>query len=328
MKLTFWGVRGSLSSGERPDEELVRLKNLLTRYEQLRSSSTEAASDQFIDNFLKNNKDLFSLYGSHTICLEVATAKHNIFIDGGSGMLRLASKLLQGPCGQGKGEINIFFTHFHWDHIVGLPFFTPFYIKGNKINLYAVQPELEDIIKLVFTKPMFPVPFDVLPSTIKFHTLKPREKFRVGDIELCPYALDHPDPCWGYKITDGKGTFSHCVDTSATRVSDKSLGPDLPLYQNTDLMIFDAQYSFEEQLEKLDWGHSSANIGIDIGLKRKIPRIVFIHHDPLARPNKIRELEQLAMKYYNLQLKSLKKQGREVHEIDITFGHEGLIVEV
>ena len=85
-----------------------------------------------------------------------------MIIDCGSGMLRLANEFLNGPCGKGQGEVHIFLTHFHWDHDKGYTFFTPIYIKNNIINLYAVQTDLEKIIKLIFTPPMFPVPFDFL----------------------------------------------------------------------------------------------------------------------------------------------------------------------
>ena len=113
MTLSFWGVRGSLTSGARPDEELIRLTKLLHRYEDQRKKDPKTHHDKFVESFLKSNKDLFSLYGSHTICLEVATEKNNIIIDGGSGMLRLASKLRTRTNVAEDERSKYFLYHFH-----------------------------------------------------------------------------------------------------------------------------------------------------------------------------------------------------------------------
>jgi len=77
--------------------------------------------------------------------------------------------LMKTSCGQGKGEVHLFFTHFHWDHLIGLPFFTPIFIPGNQIHVYSVQPELQDVFKVLFKKPYFPVPLEALGSKIHYH---------------------------------------------------------------------------------------------------------------------------------------------------------------
>ena len=187
-------------------------------------------------------------FGGNTPCVEVAYGGDRVIIDAGSGIRGLSDSLSANA----ESSQTVLFTHFHWDHLIGLPFFVPIFIPGNEINVYSVQPEMEKIFRHIFQKPFFPVPYERLGATINYHQLEPREAKQFEDIQVTPYRLDHPDPCWGYKFEkDGKAV-SYCVDTECTRASRTDMGPDLPLYQDVDLMIFDAQYTFSEAMEKND----------------------------------------------------------------------------
>ncbi len=235
---------------------------------------------------------------------------------------------MTGPCGRGQGELHIFFTHFHWDHLIGLLFFTPIFIPGNKIHVYAVQPELHDIFRVLFRKPFFPVQLEQLGATIEYHQLEPRQPFQLGDITVTPYQLDHPDPCWGYKCEAGGKSFSHCVDTECIRTSREDLGPDLPLYQNIDLMIIDAQYTVMEAFEKINWGHASARKGIDIAMRENIKRVLFMHHDPGASMGKIAAAETQARLYYEHRMETAAGSGRNLHAVEWSFSYEGQTVDL
>ncbi|MCB0386595.1 MAG: MBL fold metallo-hydrolase, partial [Bdellovibrionales bacterium] len=158
--------------------------------------------------------------------------------------------------------------------------------------------------------------------------LEPRQARSFGDLKITPYQLDHPDPCWGFRCESGGKVFSHCVDTEGTRVSQKDLDKDLPLYQNADLVIYDAQYSFLEAAEKIDWGHASGPIGIDIAMREKIKQILFIHHDPSASDEKVQRAEDQTRAYYDSCVRMAKDQGLEVHEFDWCFAAEGMVVEL
>jgi len=324
MTVKLWGIRGSLPTPHTPqqiDEKLLFALEEFIRFQQGGGTSPQAFIES-IPHFMRGG------YGGHTACIQVTTPKANIIIDGGSGIRRLGEQLVLGPAGLGRGEIHILFTHFHWDHLVGLPFFIPIFIPGNKIHAYAVQDDLAENFKSMFMKPRFPVSFDDLAAKVSFHKLAPREPIEFGDLKVTPYQLDHPDPCWGYRFEHEGKVFSYCVDTECTRMSEKDLGPDLPLYRDVDLMIFDAQYTFIEASEKINWGHSSGPIGIDLALREKVKKVLFIHHDPAASDQKINMAEVQTREYYNSVIRAAKDRHGVVNEVDWSFAREGMVIEV
>ncbi len=329
FKVKLWGVRGSLPSPYSPEYLSSKLEKVLDLF-----FANGYSQKKDIESFLAT-VDLKNLrgFGGNTSCVEVMTAqrladKQILIIDGGSGIRRLGEQLMAGPCGKGQGRVDILMTHFHWDHLIGLPFFTPLFVPGNEIHFYAVQENLEECIRQVFTKPYFPVPFDKLASRSFFHRLEPRVPIDFGDLRVTPYQLDHPDPCWGYRIEKGGKVFSYCVDTEGTRSSRKDLGEDLALYQNVDLMVFDAQYTLFEMVEKIDWGHGSAPIGLDIALREGVKRILFAHHDPAATDEKIAFAEKQTRDYFAAYSENLQKKGLVVPSLSWEFAREGMEIEL
>lgn len=263
-------------------------------------------------------------YGTATTCVELKSARSQIIIDGGSGIRNLSANIMTGTTGRSKGPFHILMTHFHWDHVIGLPFFTPHFIPGTEIHYYAVQSDLEKVIKGIFRQPYFPVPFEALKSKIVFHVLEPRKPFKIDDFTITPYQLDHPDPCWGYKVESGGKTYSHCVDTEGTRVTPEELGADLPLYQGVNLMYFDAQYTLPELAEKANWGHSAAQVGLDIALREKAERILFAHHDPGASAEQVLELKRQTQEYYESRQKFAAINSEALPTVYWDFVHEGM----
>ncbi len=324
MKLKFWGVRGSLPSAPTPEQLTIDFENLIRQF--FKSGYKDATE---IKEFIgQHTIPQIGGFGTATTCVELKSNKVQLIIDGGTGLRHLSDELMKGPAGKGKADIHILMTHFHWDHMLGIPFFAPHFIKGNNIHYYAVQDELEQMVRIKFTKPMFPVSFEMLQAKIHFHKLEPRKTFKIEDLSITPYQLDHPDPCWGFRIENGGKAYAHCVDTEGTRTSAEALGLDLPLYQNANLMFFDAQYTLPELAEKANWGHSAAQLGLDIAFRENIGNVIFAHHDPGADTKQIMNLKTQTHEYYDWKMKTSSANNIILSPVKWRYAYEGLIVDM
>lgn len=336
----FWGVRGSLPAPKSPQMVRELLRETLIDFSASKffaaDPSQGAGAAERVDSYLGSLPPWkYGGFGGDTSCVEVTGGETRLIVDAGSGLRRLGEKLMQdakSDCAQGRAELHLFFTHFHWDHIVGLPFFAPIYKAGNRIHIYAVQPDLERSVRQVFQKPFFPVRFEDLKSEIHFHRLAPRVKRSIRPFSITPYELDHPDPCWGYRIeaetTVGRRSYAHCVDNEATRISSSDLGDDALLYRDADLCFFDAQYTLQEFLEHMNWGHSAAPIGLEIALREGVKNIYFAHHDPAASDSKIADAERQTREFLNVSRMKAEKSGRKLREIEWHFAREGDYLEL
>jgi phosphoribosyl 1,2-cyclic phosphodiesterase len=323
MRLKLWGVRGSLPSPAAPERLRAHLVEVLGEYEARKKDFPALTPERFLDQLPPH---LTGGYGGNTSCGEITYGKDRVLIDGGSGIRNFSDHIMQAEPTQ--TEFHIYLTHFHWDHLIGLPFFVPLYLKGKAVHFYGAHDDLEEAIRILFRKPQFPVPFKVISPQIHVHKVKPREAFEIGGISVTPYQLDHPDPCWGARVEAGGKSIAWCVDTEGTRTTPEELGPDLPLYKNADVMVFDAQYSFSEALEKINWGHSSGPIGIDLALREGVKRVVFMHHDPSASDESIWTGEQQTKSYYSELLRAREKAGFKDSGLDWHFAIEGESIDL
>lgn len=324
MKIKLWGIRGTMPTSPSPHIWASDFRRLFYQfftqgYSQLRE----------VDIFLGQQKVTHvGGYGVATTCVEIQTPNAQLIIDAGSGIKNLGDQMMAGPCGKGQGIVHIYLGHFHWDHIIGLPFFTPIFIPGNEIHFYAVQENLENTIKMIFSKPFFPVNFEHLPSKIVFHNLKARETFIHENMQFTPYFLDHTDPCWGLRVESSGKVYSHCSDTEGVRLTREQLGPDLALYQNADLLYYDAQQNLKETSENPGHGHSAAQIGIDIAMRENVRRIIFAHHDLDATTSDIQKLELETQEYYIWKLENAHNNHLSVNPIQWSFAFEEQIFEL
>lgn len=324
MLLKYWGVRGSLPTAPTPKDWSEQISNIFEGALERAGESSSAVRE-----YLKSLPVIqVGGFGTATTCVEIHSSETHLILDGGSGIKHLSDKIMSGATGRVKGRYNIFMTHFHWDHVIGLPFFVPHFIPGCEIHYYGVQKNLEEMIRGVFKKPYFPVPFEQLKAKIHFHVVEARKPFQIDDITCTPYLLDHPDECWGLKVQVGDKVYAHCVDTEGTRVSREELREDLPLYQNVDLMYFDAQYALNALADKVNWGHSAAQVGLDIAMREKIPQVLFAHHEPSASTAEILELARQTQQFYDSMMVLEQEKGHEAFAVQWSFAHEGLEVRL
>ncbi|RLA94695.1 MAG: MBL fold metallo-hydrolase [Deltaproteobacteria bacterium] len=312
MNICFWGVRGSIATPLTNRELAAKLEEALRMGLQVGLKDDSQVSD-FIESlpwYVRRTA------GGDTSCVEIHAGEKILIMDAGTGIRPLGMKLTKESKGRPM-EINILLSHTHWDHICGIPFFVPAFNPNNTLTIYGPNPELENRLKYQQDFRFFPVP---LASTFKFVQLSTKDHFNIGDVEIKTIPLKHPGGSFGYRITHNDKTIVYATDSEYKDLSADALKPFIDFFHNADLLIYDAQYTMVENVEKEDWGHSNMFTGIDMALEAGVKKLIFTHHDPTYDDRNLWELLQKAKEYHKIN------STRE--DFQIYLAYEGLSFEV
>ncbi|MGI8745770.1 MAG: MBL fold metallo-hydrolase [Bryobacteraceae bacterium] len=218
-------------------------------------------------------------YGGNTACLEIRLPNSEVYIfDGGSGARDLGLKLIDEFKNQ-KLALNFFLTHFHWDHIQGLPFFAPLYSPQNEVTFHSFRSEEQIRLTLEgqMSTPYFPVNFEFLAARRNFARIH-GEAVRFGSLSVESFRLNHPQEAFGYRIESGGAVI---VFASDLEHGDPKLDLTLRQYaEGADILVFDAQYTPDEYELRRGWGHSTWLEATRVARDSKVKQLVLFHHDP------------------------------------------------
>ncbi|MCS6859040.1 MAG: MBL fold metallo-hydrolase [Abditibacteriales bacterium] len=295
MLVRFWGVRGSLPSPLSTPQVEAKIVDAL-----LGAGGVDLTDRAAVEAYVRSLPlRVRGTYGGNTPCVEVRTAANDLLIfDAGSGIRSLGSALMQTEFGRGQGLAHLFFSHYHWDHLQGFPFFAPAFIPGNRFIVWSVDGRAEDILTRQQEEPTFPVPFAGMGATFEFHSLAPQTAMCDGRVRVTYALLDHPGTAYGYRVEADGTTFVYATDAEYKKIDEEFLAAYGDFFRDADLLLFDAQYSFaESQLDKRDWGHSSAAIGVEIAAHAGVKRLVLFHHDPRTTDDELLGILDSAQQY-------------------------------
>ncbi len=222
-------------------------------------------------------------YGGNTSCIEMRVGGKRLIFDGGTGIQMLALDLKSHR----PLEAHLFFTHYHWDHIQGIPFFTPMFTPGNRIHIRGntPPPESQSLEEHFLNRVMHvysPVPTPTLQADLKFSKLEPGEVMMLEDISIETGLLNHPNGAMGYRVTWDGHSVVYCTDTE--HYFDRLDKDVLHLARNADVLIYDAMYTDEEyhnpKAPKVGWGHSTWQEGVKVAKTAGVKELVIFHHEP------------------------------------------------
>ena len=217
-----------------------------------------------------------TMAGGNTACVEITAGETRIILDAGSGLRTLGDERMR----HGPRHSTILLSHLHWDHVCGLPFFTPIYVPGHRVEIASgpngVMPTL-DAVRALFRAPFFPVDFADIAGQVSVRELPAADRFTIGDITVTLARLNHPDPVYGFRLESGGQAIVYATDTEHFACVDPTLKK---LASGADILIYDAQYTPEEYPAKVGWGHSTWAAGVELARAAAVPQLVLFHHDP------------------------------------------------
>jgi len=295
MKIRYYGVRGSIPTPLLPNYIEKKMKFLLVhilKNKKFRGMNLKEIFDR-IPFYLK------STYGGNSPCILVETKNDILILDAGSGIRELGLDLMKKEFGRGEGRAKIFFTHTHWDHIQGLPFFTPLFIPGNRIEFHSCIPDLEQRLRDQHKSSYFPIDMDYMQAEKTFFLLKENQINDFDGFTIETMKLNHPGDSYAFRIESEGKTFIHSTDVEFNDKNYEQMFETIEFFKDGDILNFDSQYTLEESFNKIDWGHSSIQIGIDIANHSNIKKVVLFHYDPTYSDQKIHQIVKIGRSYKN-----------------------------
>lgn len=259
-------------------------------------------------------------YGGNTSCLEVRfvdddTADNElIIVDGGSGLRLLGNELIN----EMPLRASILFSHVHWDHIQGFPFFKPAFIPGNEFFLYGskyrgekeyVRSILASTLRGQQEFPNFPVKLNAMGANIHFKDIDRDEIITTKYAKIYHTSLVHPGGAIAFRLEESKTgkAIVYCSDTEHLNGLDQNIAK---LSQDCQLLIYDSQYTLEEYKNHVGWGHSTWNEGVKLARELNIPHLILFHHDPVHSDSFLeKEILEPALKLENSIKVELAREG-------------------
>lgn len=236
-------------------------------------------------------------FGGNTTCLEVRSSANDVFIiDGGTGIRSLGSALASEFAGE-QIHLRLFLTHFHWDHIQGLPFFMPLYSKLNRVTVLSGIPAetVRDTLAGQMVSPYFPMPFNFLAAKQEFFEICESGATHAG-VTIRSFPMNHPQGAFGYRFEANGAVIVHASDFEHGNPELDAVLREFA--QGADVLICDSQFTPEEYESRRGWGHSTWLECTRLAREAGVKRLVLFHHAPEHNDRSVAEIEQAARAHF------------------------------
>ena len=293
MTIRFFGVRGSIPAPQLPSQIKSKISAILENV-----TVDDLSSPESRERFLAGLPPwLFGTVGGNTPCVMVRpdASSDVIVFDAGTGIRVLGETV---PNERSKpASYHIFFSHLHWDHIQGLPFFNPAYDSSVTINFYSPKPEMETALHGQMISPYFPVSLESMVSKKNFFILDESKPVSPGGLSLTWKKMNHPGDSYSYRLCEGKKIFIYATDTELSASDFEKSEKNTAYYSGADVLVIDSQYTLGESIDKYNWGHSAFSMAVDFAAIWDIKHMVLFHHDPNYDDHKLYNMMQSARLY-------------------------------
>jgi phosphoribosyl 1,2-cyclic phosphodiesterase/ActR/RegA family two-component response regulator len=225
-------------------------------------------------------------YGGNTNCVTLSLGKKHFFIfDAGTGIKKLSTYFLKQK--QFPLSAKIFISHPHYDHINGIPFFVPLYMKGNEFEFYGApygDLNIEKILSGQMDSVYFPITVKEFAAKVSYHDLN-EESFNIDEVKIQSMQLNHPGRCLGYRVEYNKKIFCYITDhelylENLPYFNQFDVDRLINFIKDADMVIMDSTYTDAEYAMKIGWGHSCVSRVVDVADKAKVKLLCLFHHDP------------------------------------------------
>ncbi len=316
MKVRFWGTRGSIPTPLKPQEVEEKIVQAI-----LRMPDIDTGNEQAVRSYLQTLPPLVrGTTGGNTPCVEIPLSDHEVIVmDAGSGLRELGMTLMRGPWGRGQGILHILISHPHWDHLHGFIMFTPAFVPGNRILFYGVH-DLEKAFHYQQQFSHWPVTLEFMQATKNFIRLEAGQPFNINGIAINTFKNTHPGGSYSYRFEDEYSKLVYSTDVEFKQLTPRILQPYIDFCKDADAVIFDAQYTLREAWQKVDWGHSSAMIGIDLMRAANVDKLILFHHDPTYTDQDLIKILDTARAY--------QAQEAELPPHEVLLAYEGLTLNL